>query len=330
MCKKIFIPKDKLCYEFGPYDFDECENIKVDPEHPEILCYNNFLIQKENNALWKACGNEEIPTFVKSIMWGAYHGRQDIEELIIPDSVEFVDGGVFPYSSLKRIRLPKTQLEIGGAMFKGCVNLVAVDVPPNITCIGYQAFHGCTSLESLDLPDSITRIEWDAFAECMRLESVHMPKGLKEIQHDAFHNCENLKSIEIPEGVNAIGGGAFWGCCALESVKLPQGLERIDESTFFNCTQLRNVEIPDGVKEIHNGAFCGCTSLRSIYIPSSVTKIISIVFPNQGHNGYSLTIYGSKDSCAEEYANRHGYNFIAVEEKTTLSQQPDDCAKTDK
>lgn len=75
---------------------------------------------------------------------------------------------------------------------------------------------------------------------------------------------------------------------------------------------------------IGKGAFAGCVSLNEIVIPKSVTYIEEYAFGYDDANYYSayderqfekiddFTIYGYKNTAAEKYANKNGFNFIAL------------------
>lgn len=64
-----------------------------------------------------------------------------------------------------------------------------------------------------------------------------------------------------------------------------------------------SVEIPDTVTSVGNGAFLGCESLQSVTIPDGVTSIGEAAFDDCSKD---LVIHCAKNSCAEEYAAKHG------------------------
>ena len=69
---------------------------------------------------------------------------------------------------------------------------------------------------------------------------------------------------------------------------------------------LETVEIPDSVESMDGCAFGGCYGLESVYIPPSVTSINRSAFYDVEDQ---ITIYGEKDSYAEEFANTYGIKF---------------------
>ena len=86
--------------------------------------------------------------------------------------------------------------------------------------------------------------------------------------------------------LSEIGRNAFEGCDFVETVTLPYQIEYIDEYAFKDCASLRSIALPATVKSIDPTAFEGCGALD--------------------------TVYGLKNTYAEEFALANNYNFTAV------------------
>ena len=129
------------------------------------------------------------------------------------------------------------------------------------------------------------------------------------IGDSAFYYCENIKSIEIPATVKKIGYTAFAGCSKLKNVTISEGVAVIDASAFEECSSLQSVEIPASVTTLGNQAFALCSSLESItfYNPETDINVSSGTIP------YGTTVYGYKNSTAQEYAHRYNMNFVEME-----------------
>ena len=81
----------------------------------------------------------------------------------------------------------------------------------------------------------------------------------------------------------------------------------IADSVFAGDTKLSSVSLPSTLEKIGWFAFSGCTSLKSITVPMSVKEI--------GYDTFAyctkLTVYCSKGSYAEKYAESYGISCVA-------------------
>ena len=75
---------------------------------------------------------------------------------------------------------------------------------------------------------------------------------------------------------------------------------------------MKSITIPNSVINIGNDAFYNCDSLKNITIPDSVVSIGSWAFDGCDN----LTIYGYKNSYAEEYANKNNIKFALINSLT--------------
>ncbi|MBQ9138924.1 MAG: leucine-rich repeat protein [Alistipes sp.] len=193
-----------------------------------------------------------------------------------------------------------TSLEkIADSAFEGCVSLVKITLPEQVTAIGASAFNGCTNLKNITIPDSVTSIGEHAFDGCSSLTSVTIGNGVTSIGERAFSGCSSLTSVTIGNGVTSIGYNAFNGCislpvidniryadtCLVEAVdrsltsySIKAGTRFIGSGAFLNCSSLTSITIPDSVTSIGVSAFYQCYSLTSVTIPNSVTSIRGAAF----------------------------------------------------
>lgn len=152
----------------------------------------------------------------------------------------------------------------------------------------------------------VTEIGADCFKECKDIKSVVIPDSIKKIGKYAFWFCRGLTSVNIPKNITVIETGVFYSCTSLRSVTIPNSVTEIGSTAFLGCERFISIVIPDSVKSIDSAAFMGCTQLKNIIIPESVTSIAQKAFANCP----KLTMYGHKDSLAEEYANKYNFSFI--------------------
>ena len=248
---------------------------------------------------------------------------------IIPDGVKKIGSSAFcKCTALTSVRISFTVDEIREFAFFGCTELEEVTLPASVKSIGNSAFAECAKLKDLRIPSSVTSLGDSAFEGCTNLLSVQIPSSVTSIGDSACAGCTSLTSVQIPSSVTSIGDSVCAGCTSLTSVQIPSSVTSIGDSAFEGCTNLLSVQIPSSVTSIGNSAFAGCTSLSSVQIPSSVTSIgilafarcgnlTSVTIPASvsmiGNDAFSdcphLTIFGTKGSAAEMYANSNGHHF---------------------
>ena len=270
-----------------------------------------------------------IPNSVWNIREGAFKGCTGLTNIVIPDSVEYMGGkqgglyfaGAFEgCNGLKSVTIPGSVTEIGSYTFSNCTSLTSVTISNGVTEIGYSAFEGCTSLKSVTIPSSVTMIGGyypfnRTFNGCTSLKSITVDKNNKNYT-SVDGVLFNKNKTEILSYPNAKGS----------SYVIPSSVTKIGGYAFHGCTGLTSITIPKGVKEIRDGTFDGCTGLKSVTIPSTVTEIGRYAFGyNKSYNeyagnkisgsydkikGFTITIYGTKGTAAERYANDNGFKFV--------------------
>ena len=258
-----------------------------------------------------------IPNSVTSIESSAFYGCKSLTSVTIPDSVTSIGDYTFDYcTSLASVTIPDSVTRIGEGAF-GSTSLTSITIPDSVTSIGDYTFASCTSLTSITIPDSVTSIGEGAFRDCTNLTSITIPDSVASIGEGAFRDCTNLTSISIPDIVASIGESTFENCTSLTSITIPNSVTSIGDYTFNNCKSLTIITIPDSVTSIGDYTFRNCTSLTSITIPDSVTSIGECAFMYCEN----LTIYGYKNTAAEEYALNNGFEFINLAEERTLTDK---------
>lgn len=211
----------------------------------------------------------------------------EIPEKIGARVITAVDSSAFyENESVEQVILPDSVLSIGDMAFMYCTNLKDVDVSVNLNSIGDYAFVGCTSLSEIELNSNISSLSVSMF-DASGITGFKIPYNVKEIKKNAFRNCNSLTSIRIPDYVTTINDNVFRNCKNLESVEIGSGISAIPATVFMNCENLNSVLIPKSVTSIDVTAFNNC--------------------PN-------VTIYGYKDSYAQQFAEENSINFAVIPE----------------
>ena len=206
-----------------------------------------------------------------------YKGEEPVGELVIPNHVTNVAGGVFWY----------------------CEELTKVTLPDNVKNIGGSAFEGCEGLTSIAIPNSVTTIEEEAFAYCWNLKKIINLSNLDIVASTYEHGCVAAYANEVitvpggvliddyifveSEGVNVltkyIGNDA--------NIVLPASCNGenyvIGANVFSGNTNITSITVPSTVTAIVEDAFLDCTSLTAVYI-NDLSAWCKIDFANPNAN----------------------------------------------
>lgn len=181
-------------------------------------------------------GKYVVPSDVTEIAEKAFYWSK-IKEVIIHDGIKQIKYATFAQcENLESVILPDSVEEIHMDAFVGC-EFEHIDLPKNLKIICNNAFYG-TKLKEIEFPDSVEQIGCDAFNSNKQLTKISLPSSLKIVRQGAFANCTRLQEVVIPEGVESIREGAFINCINLERVYLPQSLKAIDRNAFTCCSKL--------------------------------------------------------------------------------------------
>lgn len=130
-----------------------------------------------------------LPFGLKHIGSSAFFNCPNIQQIKIPDSVEYID----PYA------------------FSLCKGLHTVQLPASLTLISEELFAECDNLRNLSIPDTVTEIGANAFLRCKAFSLETLPSGIQRIGAAAFENCGRIENLELPKTLESIGEAAFGG-----------------------------------------------------------------------------------------------------------------------
>jgi len=188
---------------------------------------------------------------VKTIASGAFHHREELLEIVIPDSVEY----------------------IGDYAFTKCSNLKRIDFPTKLQYLGECAFLGATSLEHVGGGDEIIHIGNSAFYQTTWLEQQH--DDFVTLGHVLYKYRGSSTYVELDQSIQTIGSYAFANT-SVEQIDLTY-VKQMNEGCFFNCRKLKEVKnyAIDTVKAF---SFMNCESLESFR--ASLINIEQFAFAN--------------------------------------------------
>lgn len=183
---------------------------------------------------------------------------------------------------------PDCQKIEGENCFKGCTELLTVELNGNVTYIAAWSFYNCTKLETFTPRTlNVGYLYNCTFRECTSLAgSFDMPNCIK-ISNMAFSGCAKIESVSAAN-VTDVGESSFSGCSRLSNVSFPK-ITSIANSAFSRCASLSNESL-DGllhksIKQLGSNAidsqewlFSGCTAITGPIVwnlPSLTTNVVA-------------------------------------------------------
>lgn len=136
---------------------------------------------------------------------------------------------------------------LGGGMFRGCRNLIAVYAPA-VTRISAGAFSDCSGLKSLAIPSGVSYIDTGVLSGCSGVTSIVVAE--ENTRYRSYNNClidttyktlvAGCKTSVIPADgrVTSIGDNAFGKNAGLSSIVIPTAITDIGRYAFYECTSL--------------------------------------------------------------------------------------------
>lgn len=155
---------------------------------------------------------------VEDQAWGNWH-RHEIAIVVIEEGITGIGENAFVTCNLLcNIELPDSLEYIDSGVFNGCVNLPMITLPDKLKTIGSVAFQNCDNLSTAIIPNSVISIGLGAFRFCDNLRSAVIGSGVISMGNEIFRGCTSLSEITIGKSVKLIGNNAFEGCEALKTV----------------------------------------------------------------------------------------------------------------
>ena len=160
----------------------------------------------------------------------AFELCKNIEEIVFEEGCKYIGEKAFDgCCNLKKVRLPKSLVEIGNWAFSFC-GIMDIAIPPNVKNIGDSAFAHNSKLKKVILPQGMKYISRGLFY-FSHIEEINIPESVMHIGTNAFSFTE-IKSIVIPEDVVSVGDEVFKGMKYLEDVTIHSNVKTIGKDVF--------------------------------------------------------------------------------------------------
>lgn len=185
----------------------------------------------------------QIPKGVTHIGYGAFYHCDQLENIIIPNSVQTIEPSAFEHTpwltNWKNGGDVDDFLVVGDGILVGYKGYhPTLTIPSNVKKIGANVFKDHNELKALYLPDSLIEIGEDAFNGCVSLTQISGGNNLQKIADRAFYGVP-VASARITPAVSLIGTNAFGGNDSTASVVF-NGLTLPNLSYEKTATRLAN------------------------------------------------------------------------------------------
>lgn len=186
---------------------------------------------------------------------GIFEGHTGFDTVIIPEGTTTLGNRCFADSSVRRVYLPSTLINIASGAFDGCEALEEI--------YWYDASEDSTSGIVYD-PDNNT-YNWDKFfaSTGARVETTSQSLSLGSY---AFRGCANLSVMDFA-AITAVYDGVFEGCAKITQADLSD-VRYSGDGVFENCTNLAQVTL-SAQTEIGSRMFAG-TAVKEIEYLASI------------------------------------------------------------
>ncbi len=250
---------------------------------------------------------------------GAYTGEivipETFEEKGITYTVVGVAANAFKATTVTKVTLPKTCVNIGRNAFIDCAELTNYPVPEEATTLGNGAFKGCKKITEAFIPGGVTTPQIsETFSQCSSLKKFTIKAGTSALRvtnglfggdstswyppieelvierdltmkdvasnQNPFRGAKSLKKVVFGGEATTLLSEMFSGCPLLETVEFAEGnkVTALASQAFKGCKALKSIVLPNGVTVIPSSAFASCTALQSVTLGNATTTIADYSF----------------------------------------------------
>ena len=210
------------------YAFRFCDNLeKIDfPNSLKAIGYNAFFSCRNLKNLELNSGIEYVGDFVSNSL-----------EVIIPESVKFIDTNALRLSNADNLILPKSLIYLGTNPFYGSTIKKITNQSPLYETDGSALYtKGKTKLiyffsnaKKYRFPVSVTEMDVGALDKT-NIKFKKIPICLRyKLVRTRIEKTKSKKTYTVPDGVIYIPKWSFEGFPSLKSVKMPSSIEYIDD-----------------------------------------------------------------------------------------------------
>ena len=245
--------------------------------------------------------NMEMENNIKRIDISCFQGCQNLNQVILPDTLEYVRESAFKdCTGIKELTMPvdldyvKTYSSTDGySSFENCKNIEKITYSKGKTGImpdlednsvgdytsNYTAeYYAGNNLTTIEFEEGVKNIGARAYylykdpADSRykygmpKLKNVKLASTVKKIGDYAFYNNKAITEFDFTN-IEELGEVSFDGCNGLSDLTIPAGLKEIPVYCFYGCTGLSSLKIPETIEKVRGSAFSGCTEIKELTMP---------------------------------------------------------------
>ncbi|BFU19637.1 leucine rich repeat protein, BspA family [Entamoeba histolytica] len=236
--------------------------------------------------------NFVVPNIIKSIHERCFVGYTQLSSITLSPPIHKL--GMYAFdncSSLQKINLPSSLIEIGSHAFKGihpnaqftfngdvCYANIPLFVSKQLIKQGVQCpniqftqedFMGSDQL-NITIPSCCKSIGSDCFCRCFNLTYINLPCSITSLETNCFRECSSISTLSIPSSLISIGNGCFFNCVSLTSLSFPDNLVWLGIDCLRGCSSLVSLHLPSSLSSLGRSCLEKCSSLTTLTLPSSL------------------------------------------------------------
>lgn len=218
---------------------------------------------------------------------GVFYGCEDLEILLIPETVETAEEDFLKDLSSLEMVASESRTLFAKETYGAASDVEILTAGEEFTGFGWDdgILYGSTEdgWTLLNVPTDYTKYAkiWMNTTVLYKnaMKDCDFPNGfliqddaaLQKIGDSCFENCAGAFFFNFTDCVNLteIGNYAFRNCVNTPRIVMEDSVKKIGKGAFYNCTALESVTAP-GVVEIGDEAFYGCGSMMKTDIFTSV------------------------------------------------------------
>ena len=215
----------------------------------------NIVVPDSTIRIMAAVPYEDREYPVEVVCSGAFHNREDISTVVLPESIRRIEEDAFKNCSNLRIINAPSGIE---QMFSGFLSGTAWmnSQPDGLVLYGTVALTWKGEKEpdaTLEIPMGVTLIAKGCFSQAI-LHELRIPVSVRHIHDTAVGRIERLY-IDCEE----VGECSFYNNQWLQEVEFGSHTTRIADYAFQGCTQLERITTVGNINNIAPSAFNGTT-----------------------------------------------------------------------